>query len=243
MMTDANQLTTWVLLPAGNRTVQPHLAIGSVTKKPQRPNKDLKSKRKAVWCVFVCKGHANYVHRLPMASSNGGANSRAAKKKLTSKPAGLRGDTYRDIVHKFLQEQDFQQGDSVQTRSMAKVVLLHDRHPAHTSSLFSAYAHKIKLTTKLLPPCSPDLTPLDSGFFGTIKTRVESEVRREGLTWDVACERMETKLKTEPSLNYIADLPLRWQACVNVKGWHIEPELHRLKKETARQSQSDAAGH
>jgi hypothetical protein len=188
-------------------------------------------------------GHDNYVEKLSMPSADSHPRSKADKTKLTCKPATLHGDTYRDIVKKFLQEQGTQQGEPMQTRSMSHIGLLHDRHPAHTSRVFSTYTRKIQLKTQLLPPCSPDLTPMDSGFFGTVKGRVQAEVRQQRLTWENACQRMEEVLNSEPSLKYIEDLPLRWQACINVKGWHIEHELHRLKQKAARHARHGRRGN
>jgi hypothetical protein len=41
----------------------------------------------------------------------------------------------------------------------------------------------------------------------------------------VALEIIST---TSPD-KYIKALPLRWQACINVEGWHIEQEYKMLK--------------
>lgn len=218
---------------AAKQGVPPHLAIGGVTRTPQRGDKDEKSERMAMWCVFLRKGKTTFIRATDRSSFATHPQRTATKRKAEKSSTGLKGEEYRDIVRNLLTSRESQPASTMNTRSTPRVHLLHDRAPAHTSAVFTKYATANRIQTELLPPASPDLSPHDSGFFGTVKTKLEAEARRRSLTWDKKCEWMEELLQQEPSNNYIEELPRRWQACINVKGWHIEREVRRLKRKSA----------
>jgi hypothetical protein len=106
--------------------------------------------------------------------------------------------------------------------------LLHDKAPPHTCK------HTKKELAKLiqvieLPTDSPDLTPCDSNFFSAVKGRWEMEVLQNPMPWAERCKlALKIIQETNPD-KHIQALPLRWKACINVEGWHIEQEYKMLK--------------
>ena len=106
--------------------------------------------------------------------------------------------------------------------------LLHDKCPAHTAKAAKKeLAKHIQLLQ--LPTDSPDLTPCDTSFFAAVKGRWQKELAHDPMPWAERCKvALEIISKTSPD-KYIKALPLRWQACINVEGWHIEQEYKMLK--------------
>ena len=106
--------------------------------------------------------------------------------------------------------------------------LLQDKCTAHTAKLAKEELSK-HIQLLQLPTDSPDLTPCDTSFFAEVKGKWQRELARNPRPWAEACTlALEAVCKTKPD-KYIKAMPLRWQACVNVEGWHIEQEYKLLK--------------
>jgi hypothetical protein len=113
-------------------------------------------------------------------------------------------------------------------------VLLHDRDPAHKDSIVSSWCQAKGITIELLPERSPDLDPLDYGFFGVAKRKLDQAIQRHQLGWGDRCTELLKILRTQPADKIIAELPLRWQACIQAKGRHFDQQLRKLKKKAKR---------
>lgn len=216
--------------------VPPHLSVQGVTLTPQRPDKNQKSERTAKWCVFIRKGKDTFIKLVSGSNFPGAAINKQYRDGKGNIHKTLSGEEYRDITKELMRGQGIFEGKGVSTRSSSACNLLHDRDTTHTSGFFKRYAEGCRLTVVLLSPCSPDLNPLDGGFLGTVKTKLRRAVRSRRLSWQATCEEMERLLREEDSSAYIDELPLRWQACVNAKGWHIERELRHLKRQRRQTS-------
>lgn len=106
--------------------------------------------------------------------------------------------------------------------------LLHDKAPQHTVNKAKQQLSK-HLQVMLLPTDSPDLTPCDSNFFAEVKGRWQREVASNPMPWEERCKLAQKIIKTTNPDKHIKALPMRWKACVNVEGWHIEQEYKMLK--------------
>jgi hypothetical protein len=114
------------------------------------------------------------------------------------------------------------------------MVLLHDRDPSHKDSCVSSWCQAKGITIELLPERSPDLDPLDYGFFGVAKRKLDLAIQRHQLGWGDRCTELLKILRTQRADAIIGELPLRWKACIKAKGRHFEPQLRQLKKQAKR---------
>jgi hypothetical protein len=106
--------------------------------------------------------------------------------------------------------------------------LLHDKCTAHTAKVAKRELSK-RIQLVVLPTDSPDLTPCDTSFFAEVKGRWQRELARNPRSWAERCQlALDVISSTNPD-KYIKALRLRWQACINVDGWHIEQEYKQLK--------------
>lgn len=118
-------------------------------------------------------------------------------------------------------------------RSSRPLVLLQDEATVHTARIVaqSCSQHSprpIHLIT--LPTESPDLTPCDSSFFAAVKKKWNREVKGSELSWAYACQRAMELIEAQSPDPFIREMPLRWQACELVGGYHIEATLKQLRK-------------
>lgn len=118
-------------------------------------------------------------------------------------------------------------------RTSRTLWLLQDEGRPHTALSTATFARNFQsrgLQLVTLPTHSPDLTPMDAGFFGTVKREWFRRVKRDRLDWDQSCLLALKLLRETNPDNYITEMPLRWQACEEVRGGHIEARLKELKK-------------
>lgn len=106
--------------------------------------------------------------------------------------------------------------------------LLHDKAPQHTCKYTKEELPK-HIQLQQLPTDSPDLTPCDTNFFAEVKGRWQMETLRDSMSWAERCQRAQSIIKETNPDKHIQALPLRWKACINVEGWHIEQEYKMLK--------------
>jgi hypothetical protein len=119
-------------------------------------------------------------------------------------------------------------------RSSRPLVLVQDKDPAHIAHSTAAFCAKLAprpLHLITLPTTSPDLTPMDAGFFGTVKGRWNRMAQKNKLPWAERCRLALKLLEEEDPEKYIREMPLRWQACEEVRGGHIEAKLKQLKRQ------------
>lgn len=119
-------------------------------------------------------------------------------------------------------------------RGSGPLWLLQDEGRPHTAFSTTVWAAEYKarpLHLITLPTHSPDLTPMDAGFFGTVKTQWNRECKAERLSWAESCNRALKILRTTNPAKYIKEMPLRWNACQDVGGGHIEARLKVLKRQ------------
>lgn len=138
---------------------------------------------------------------------------------------GLGNQEYQDAITKALIQLTSKDGKSGTLRSGAPLVLLHDNDTAHTAQAVKRFVQKLKapkLLLRYLPSHSPDLTPLDSSFLAEVKRKWHKAKAGGDQGWADLCQlalRLIRETNAEP---YIKAVPLRWQACVDAQGGHIE---------------------
>lgn len=138
---------------------------------------------------------------------------------------GLSAVEYVECVRSGLHKLDVtREGKSLPTATY----LLHDKCTAHTAKAAKRELSK-HIQLVVLPTDSPDLTPCDTSFFAEVKGRWQREWAHNSLPWAGRCQlALQVISSTNPD-NYIKALRLRWRACINVDGWHIEQEYKQLK--------------
>lgn len=118
-------------------------------------------------------------------------------------------------------------------RSSRPLALVQDEGTPHTARSTAAFCAKLgprPLHLITLPSSSPDLTPMDAGFLGTVKGKWNRRAQRTKMPWAERCKLAIQLLEEEDPEKYIREMPLRWQACEEVRGGHIEAKLKQLKK-------------
>lgn len=107
------------------------------------------------------------------------------------------------------------------------LVLLHDRDPAHTGSVFLQWAEQEGLKVVLLPPSCPDLTPMDASFFGTVNRRWLLECHQKGVPWPQKALLFKKLLEEGDPDDHIRHWQAAVRACILERGGHVERRLGR----------------
>lgn len=89
---------------------------------------------------------------------------------------------------------------------------------AHATNLLSEHG----ITPLLLPPRSPDLTPLDYSVFGLAKRKWREMRLKRHMPYDDACLEIQKYLSEMDTDHILDQLPLRMEACIRTQGGHIE---------------------
>jgi hypothetical protein len=113
------------------------------------------------------------------------------------------------------------------------IVLLQDKATPHTAKATKQWAETRKpekLRLMLMPTDSPDISPLDSNYWGVVKQQLDTARARGSLDWDDTCQAALKIMAATPVGPHIRDVPLRLKACINSNGRCIESELKSLKK-------------
>jgi hypothetical protein len=182
--------------------------------------------RQELHVVVLLRLGCNPVLRITTGSSYEGMAKLHPYKKKDGEPYKvLSGEEYVHCVESAL-------GELNRTRDGKRLppakYLLHDKCPAHTAKAAKKeLAKHIQLLQ--LPTDSPDLTPCDTSFFAAVKGRWQKELAHHPMTWAERCKVALEIISTTSPDKYIKALPLCWQACINVEGWHIEQEYKMLK--------------
>ena len=82
-----------------------------------------------------------------------------------------------------------------------------------------------------MPVESPDLTPHDSGFLAEVKRKWHTVVDGSDMAWEQQCKLALQVISSSNPEPYIREMPLRWRACEEEKGQHIEQRLKQLKQQ------------
>lgn len=138
---------------------------------------------------------------------------------------GLTGQEYTDCLEKVMPQL---KNDRNGQRLPAVTYLLHDKATAHTARITKEHC-KHRYQVIVLPTDSPDLTPCDTSFFGVLKGQLARAQQQDPKPWDQRCKLALEAIQNADADKHIRAMPLRWQACVNVDGWHIEQVYKHLK--------------
>lgn len=203
--------------PTGQKHVSPHLHIPGITTLPERP--------------YAAQPHRQILHVAVAVSLGGGAY---AKPVSGTKWAGhpvkqyendrgrvtqqMGGEEYKEFLEEawefFTQQPGFQ-------RVKRRALLVHVRLPVHKSLQVQRWLEERQLQSKLAPPRSPDLMPLDYGIFGTVKQQLGRELAVTA-SWCSRAERFMELLRKRPSSAVFTAFGKRLQACVQAAGGHFE---------------------
>jgi hypothetical protein len=211
--------------PPGQKHAAPHLRIYELMDPPEK-SAVWPDERHELHVVVLLRLGCNPVLRITTGSSYEGMEALHLYKKADKTPYKvLSGAEYVDCVRSALP--DLNKTRDGQRLPPAKI-LLQDKAPQHMAKVAKEELSK-GIQLMLLPTDSPDLTPCDSNFFAEVKGRWQSEDARDPKPWAGRCKLAENIIKTTNPDKHIRALPLRWQACVNVEGWHIDQEYKMLK--------------
>lgn len=106
-------------------------------------------------------------------------------------------------------------------------VLLHDRDPSHKGGVFKQKAQELGLKVVLLPASSPDLTPMDATFFGSVVTAWRRQCLEKKLGWPARVKLFMKLLHKEKAEPHIQHWKAAVHACVQERGGHVERRLGR----------------
>lgn len=209
----------------GQKHAAPHLRIFELMD-PVEKSAVWSQDRRSLHVVVLLRLSCKPVYRVTTGSSYETMDELRSYSKKNGKPYKvLGGEEYVACVVPAL-------GELKRTRDGAHLpaakYLLQDKAPQHTCKV----THKeLKKHIQLLELAtdSPDLTPLDSNFFSAVKGRWQMEVLRNSMPWADRCKLALNIIETTNPDKHIQALPLRWKACINVEGWHIEQEYKMLK--------------
>jgi hypothetical protein len=220
-----------VLLAA--KHVDPYLWIPQLMHQPER-NPVAKNKRREVrLCVFMMLGKPAHVVELTGTEYQGQQQLTRytyVEKGKEHTYTGFSAKEYKDCIKsafdKFFPSQTGRGGPDT-------LVLIQDKSSSHTANLIKEYCAQRRpksITLVTLPTESPDLTPCDSNFFGVVKKKWRMQTNDPNMSWDEKASKFVSIVKATSPDPYIKDMPLRWQACEQEQGYHIEHALVELQE-------------
>jgi hypothetical protein len=211
--------------PPGQKRAAPYLRINELMDPPEKSSVWAQERRELRVVVLLRLG-CTPVYRITSGSSWEGMDKLVTYlKKDGTEYKVLSGAEYVDCVKSGLGELNVTR-DGNQLRPPEH--LLHDKAPQHTAKVVKQELSK-HIQLVLLPTDSPDLTPCDSNFFGEVKARWQRELARDPRSWAESCKLALNIITEADPDKHIKALPLRWKACRNAEGWHIEQEYKKLK--------------
>jgi hypothetical protein len=211
--------------PSGQKHAAPHLRIFELMD-PVEKSAVWSQDRQQLHVVVLLRLGCTPVFRITTGSSYEGMKKLPSYSKDDGTPYKvLGGQEYVECVVSAL-------GEFKRTRDGTRLdppkYILHDKAPQHTCNHTKVELPKYIQVLKL-PTDSPDLTPCDTNFFSAVKGRWQMETLRDPMPWAGRCKLAQNIIKTTNPDKHIQALPLRWKACINVEGWHIEQEYKMLK--------------
>lgn len=223
-------------MTAAQRHCRPHMRIPEKMQALEKTAVPAGSRRNLHVAVFMRKGWQPVVKVLTGSDYPSMKPLQEYAKADTTTPERLTAQEYIKLLEEAL-PQLTKRGEDV------KVAVLHDKATPHTAKKTKQWAAQYKagpLQLMLLPTDSPDLTPLDSHYWGVVKHKLATAQAQGSLDWDATCCAALKIMAETPVDPHIDDVPLRLKACVSSSGWCIDQDLKKLKQ--ARKEQQVAAG-
>jgi len=214
-----------ITFTTGQKTSPPHLHILGKTPKVQRKYTP-RAGRSLKVLGFICQGRVAKIKIASCSKFDGFVPQKQYSKDDGTLHTGLCANEYQDAAVECV----INPGKRPTRAATGKAVLVHDHDPSHSRVVEKTLASH-NVTVLQMPKRSPDLSPLDSGYWGTAKTKLHKKAFKEHLTWHERCKLFIEILKQTPHDKFIQEIPLRLQACIAANGWHIEEELKRIKHE------------
>lgn len=216
----------WPLLAsalAAQKRVTPHLQVSGVMEVPERRHTDRVSRNvinvavamNLVGGVYVQEVTGTCYPGCPKLKKYTGAKGQPMK--------SMGKEEYRDFLQAAWRH--FNRHAAFR-RNSDKALLVHDRSRVHGSDLVQQWLQRASIRSKLAPPRSPDLMPLDYGLFGTVKQKLGLEQLPTG-AWEQRAQRFLQLLREPPSDAIIGSFKKRLQACMKARGRHFEAVLRR----------------
>lgn len=118
-------------------------------------------------------------------------------------------------------------------RGNPNFAVMHDNARPHIAKVVQDFLKSEGIKVVMVPTRSPDMDPWDYGVFGGFKQSLFRDSRKRKMDWDQQCQEAVKRLKELDKTkldNAIDELPLRMQACIDVKGQHIENKLVNMKR-------------
>ena len=140
--------------------------------------------------------------------------------------ASLGGEEYKEFLEDAWKFYEQQPGSR---HHMPSLTLVHDRSRVHTSKVVQQWLQQQKIRAMLAPPRSPDLMPLDYGFFGTVKQKL-SRALLPTAAWEARAKKFLQLIQEEPCAAAIRAFRSRLEDCLQAKGGHFEEARRCLKK-------------
>jgi hypothetical protein len=140
------------------------------------------------------------------------------------------GEEYLDFLQAAIKSFSKQSGFKAQRSS---VLLVHDKSRVHTSAKVSKGLFALNLRSRVQPPRSPDLQPLDYGFFGTVKAQLDRKLSRQA-EWGLRVKTFKDIINQTDFRASIMQFPARLKACIEADGKHFNVALaagkHKAQK-------------
>jgi hypothetical protein len=228
-------ISTFVVcvLLAAAKHVDPYLWIPQLMHQPER-NPVAKNRRKEVRLfVALMKGKTPFVKELTGTQYHGQQQLKTywhIVKKKRQQYTGFSSQEYIDCIDEaFRNFFPSRTGHGVPS----PLVLIQDKCTSHLAKdvqRYCAQRHPQSIETVTIPTESPDLTPCDSAFFAVAKRRWRQHTNNKDMTWDERANSFVKCVKDTVPDSFIDEIPLRWKACEQEQGYHIEAALRELKE-------------
>lgn len=120
-------------------------------------------------------------------------------------------------------------------RGNPSFAVMHDNAKPHIAQAVQDHLKAEGIKVVMIPTRSPDMDPWDYGVFGGFKQSLFRDSRKMAWSWDQQCQEAVKRLRELDKTkldNAIDELPLRLQACIDVKGQHIENRVLSMKRKS-----------
>lgn len=209
------------VLYAGETRSVPHLFIQGHAKPEARRHVSTRERRTLHVVVFIRVGHPNIVVPLPSAEQAANWDPNDPATALSGTSTALTAALYEKIVEAKLVGSGSHMADGRRSSSRHGLKLVEDKSSVHTSGRHKAFLSGKGIEQVLLPAKSPDLSPLDNGFFGTVNTEWRKRVTAGRLGWDGMVAALLEVLQQTPADGYIKALPRHIRNCMKARGWYF----------------------
>lgn len=225
-------VTCVCVLIAAAKHVEPYIWIPQLMDPPERDPVAKKKRKEVRLCVFMKLGEPVHVVELNGTQYEGQQQlktythmDKGEEKQYTT----LSGKEYIDCIKSaFAKFYPSRTGRG----NPPTLALIHDKCSAHTANEVKHYCSSRRpnpITLAVIPTESPDLSPCDSSFFAVVKRDWHKQTRHQDMTWDEKAKLFVSIVKSCNPDPFLKEMPLRWQACQQERGYHIEAALKGLK--------------